>query len=92
MAIQIMEIRISPAVEFKLRSKHHLTGEIVREAIQYPSVINCEWVSSHKLGRRLIVRGETIQNRQIVAVLHQANFDLGVWNLATAWIELRKNS
>lgn len=90
MAQRIMEIRITPAVEFKLRTKHGLTGAIVREAIQIPAQVSSEWVMDPVQGRRLYVYGFLSRKIRIVAYLHPVETDMGIWNLATAWLEVRK--
>lgn len=85
MAQRIMEIRISPAVEFKLRSKHGLTGDEVRSALIYPAHTQKSWDYSNLHNLRLRVIGKTETNRNLVAYLYPVSPRLGIWNLATSW-------
>lgn len=91
MAYRIIEIRISPTVEFKLRLKHGLTGDFVREEVQFPQIVKGSWVTDLTYGKRLLVRANLSQSRTLIAYLYQNHLDPEVWHLGTAWVETRKN-
>lgn len=90
MAERIMEIRISPAVEFKLRSKHQLSGDIVREAIQYPAKSRCHWQFHNIYGWRLQAFGFLDSGYVVVAYLYQIDDSYEIWSLGTAFRKVRK--
>ncbi len=87
----IAEIRISPAVEFKLRSKHGLTGQKVREEIQSQRPISARWIIDSIHGKRLQVKNKINKNQILVVFLHPDHIHSEVWHLATAWVEKEKN-
>ena len=91
MAYRIIDIRISPTVEFKLRLKHSLTGDLVRKEVQYPQSVYSKWVNDSNYGKRLMVRAKLGQKRTLIAYLYQNHLDPEIWHLATAWIEMEKN-
>ena len=86
----IYYVSISPVVEFKLRQKHNLTGDLVREAITYPAPTKQIWQYHKSYGMRLKVLGVLQDGRQIVAYLHKNRYDKNIWNLATAYTIERK--
>jgi len=87
----ISEIRISPAVEAKIRLKHNITGADVRGAFVYRNDIEAAWVLTPNYGQRLEVKGKIYDGRTILAYLFEVSYEFGIWNLGTAWI-LRKEA
>lgn len=81
----IAQIRISPAVEFKIRIKHHLTGEEVRFALIYRTDVIGKGNFHPIYGFRLKVRGKLENGQMLIAYLHPLNRELGIWFLGTAW-------
>lgn len=69
MAIYLGLILCSPAVERKLRTKHGLTSEDVREALQHPAVVRVAWSDDPVHGRRLIAMGRSGDGRLLIAWL-----------------------
>ena len=85
MAYYIAEIRISPAVEFKIRVKHNLTGDDVRRIL----IRNRNFKTSEKFdairGFRLRVQGKMENGQMLIAYLHPLDQENGIWFLGTAW-------
>ncbi|MEO5535254.1 MAG: hypothetical protein ABIR17_09005 [Pseudolysinimonas sp.] len=80
----------APSVERKLRSKHGLTADLVREAIQYPARVMLAWDDDPRHGGRLVVLGTTATGRQLVVWLvptPEWDPDTDVWLIKTArWV------
>jgi hypothetical protein len=79
----IAEVRISPPVEAKLRSKHAVTAEEVREAVVLRTDVDISWNYHNDRGWRLYVIGRTHAGRCLWVVLYRLDDD-GVWSLGTA--------
>jgi hypothetical protein len=74
---------IDPIREDKIRKKHRITGDDVREAVVLTSV-EAYWDDSDEHGRRLYVFGTTGAGREVFAVLDPVDEADGVWQLRTA--------
>lgn len=84
--IYIAVVEIDPSCEEKIRKKHHITGDEVREAIILTDV-SARWDDSEVHGLRLVVTGCTRAGREVFAVLQPFDPTDGVWRLRTArWI------
>jgi hypothetical protein len=79
----IGEIRFSVAVEAKIRSKHNLTPEVIRDAIAYGAHDHAEWARHPRYGRRLIVWGSDPQGT-LVVYLRPIDRRDGLWECLTA--------
>jgi hypothetical protein len=84
LAVYIAEIRISDAIEVKIRTKHHLTGAEVREAFVLRRDVEARWEDHPVHGRRAVVLGLTYRGRRVFAALFPVDPGDGVWNLMTA--------
>lgn len=81
----IAEVRISPAVEDKLRRKHNVTGSEVREAVVLCAVRRSQLEMDPERGERLLVTGVTAAGRVLNVVLYPFGQDNdGSWSLGTA--------
>lgn len=80
-------ILCSPAVERKLRTKHGVRSEDVREALQHPAIVRASWGEDPRHGRRVIVTGSTRDGRRLIAwLLPTPDWDPNteVWLIKTA--------
>lgn len=68
-AIYLGLILCPPTVERKLRMKHGLTGEHVREALQYPADVRVAWDDHSVHGRRVVATGRVSSGRPLIAWL-----------------------
>ena len=80
----IAEIRISPSVEVKIRTKHFITGERVRQALILRSEADTRWEHHPDHGRRLLCINPGADGRVVFAVLIPLDTPDGVWTLKTA--------
>lgn len=78
------EIRFSPAVERKLRIKHHLTPAQVKRAIAWGTHDWARWSTHPIYGRRLIISGSDAEG-PVVAYLRPIDRKDGLWECLTAW-------
>jgi hypothetical protein len=74
-AVVVAELIIPPEVEVKIRQKHNLTGQEVREALLYARDAVAKWVEDDVYGRRLMVRGSTYLGRPVIAYMKPRNPD-----------------
>ena len=82
--VYIAEIRISDAIEQKIREKHNVTGDEVREALILRRDVRAAWEHDPQRGSRVLALGHTYQRRLIFAALYPVDPQDGVWNLGTA--------
>lgn len=85
MRVWISVLVIPPEVEAKLREKHALTGDEVREAILLGAHTRAQWNDHPQYGRRLLVRGTTAAGRPLLATLLPIDETDGRWECKTAW-------
>ncbi len=83
-AVYIAVIRISPAIEDKIKNKHQVTAAEVREALVLRPDVVAGWEDHPKHGRRVVAFGRTHAGRPILASLFPVDPPDGVWNLMTA--------
>jgi hypothetical protein len=82
--IWIAEIRFHPAVDAKIRSKHNVTPEQVREAVALGAADTVTWHTDLVYGRRLIATGRDHGGREIDVYLRPADRDQEIWDCLTA--------
>lgn len=83
--VYIADIRISDAVAAKIRTKHNVTPEEVRETFILREDIQAGWEDHHVHGRRVVAFGHTGDGRPILAALYPVDPPSeGIWNLGTA--------
>jgi hypothetical protein len=83
--VRIVHIDIPPEVEAKIRGKHQVTGDEVREAFLWPArLLACGWENHEVYGWRVIAVGRTYSNRAIVGALDPVDEVQGDWRLRTA--------
>lgn len=75
-------LEISPAVATKIQSKHGVTPDEVREALD--NYEHARWDYSDERGVRLLVIGRTSRGRTIKIVLQPVHGSEGDWRLRTA--------
>lgn len=73
---------IDPGIADKIRVKHNITPEQVREACG--GHIQARWHVHPEYGWRLLVIGETYEGRVLKMILHAVDEADGTWRLATA--------
>lgn len=82
--IYIGYVDVPPAIEDKIRKKHNLTGDEVREAMQWPAAARAAWEEHPVHGRRVIASGHTYSGRPILAWLQPVDVSDGTWRLRSA--------
>lgn len=81
----IGEIRFSPEVEQKLRTRgDRPTPEQVREAVLCGAHERASWNVHPVYGRRLVVTGRDADG-QVIAFLRPLDLADGLWECLTAW-------
>jgi hypothetical protein len=80
----IADLRISDAMEAKIRDKHRLTGEQVRSACVPDAYDRAGWEAHPAHGLRLLVEGVTWDDVAIKVILQPVDVREGVWRLRTA--------
>ena len=86
-SIYIAEIRIADSIELKIKTKHNVTPEEVREALVLRNDVRAGWENHPAHGERVVALGTTYRGRPILAVLvpvDPADPLDGVWILKTA--------
>jgi hypothetical protein len=83
-AIYIADIRIALSVELKIKEKHGVTPEEVREALILRREAQARWEDHPVHGRRVVAVGWTYAQRMIIASLYPIDQHDGVWSLMTA--------
>ncbi|MFF4992620.1 hypothetical protein ACFY19_35985 [Streptosporangium saharense] len=83
--VHIAEIVIPDGIESKIRSKHNLTGEDVRESLIYGKDVQGEEQYHERYGWRLLVRGETFDGIRFQAWLYEIDKTEGTYRLGTAY-------
>lgn len=84
-------ISASPGVIDKIRAKHNITLEEVREALQWPAKAQVAEENDEEHGRRWAAVGSTGQGRLVIAALlpepPRLGSDADTWMLKTArWV------
>lgn len=85
--IHIGQVIVPPAVAEKSGSKHGLSEQDVRDAVQWPArVLQASWLEppDDPRGPRLVVKGLTGTGRLIKVVLYPVDQIYGTWRLGTA--------
>ncbi len=80
----IGEVRFSPEVAAKLRTKHNLDTLTVRRAVALGAHDSAWWHTDPVYGRRLVVRG-TADGICLRALLRPLDREDGLWECLTAW-------
>lgn len=78
------EIQFSPAVDRKLRTKHGLTPQQVRNAIAWGRHEKAWWDNHERYCRRLIVIAGDAHGK-VIAYLRPIDRADGIWQCLTAW-------
>ncbi len=81
----IATITFDLEVEGKLRTKHNLAPEQVREAIAFGAHTSAGWHVHPDYGRRLIVTGSDADGVGMIVYLRPIDRRDGVWECLTAW-------
>jgi hypothetical protein len=71
-------------VEQKLREKHGVTGDQVREAVSLGAASRLTWDDDPRYGRRLIAMGDD-EHGQLLSMLKPIDESDGKWECLTAW-------
>ena len=79
----IAEIRISPAMEQKIRSRRSLTGDDIRGACIPDRYERAGWHFHPVHGRRLLVEAATLGGVRIRVILEPVSVSEGIWRLRT---------
>ncbi|MEJ2869772.1 hypothetical protein WCD74_18535 [Actinomycetospora sp. OC33-EN08] len=79
----IAEIRISPAMETKIRTRRFVTGDQVREACVPDHYERAGWDDDPVHGRRLAVRCTTVDGVRLTVLLQPVDVEEGIWRLRT---------
>jgi hypothetical protein len=82
--VRIVEVRIDETVADKIRTKHNMTPEEVREALVLRPDVDRRWENHPEHGRRLLAEGTTYEGRPVLAALLPVDVDDGIWMLKTA--------
>jgi len=83
-------VDISPEMEQKLRAKHAVSSEEVRDACQAPNRYRrAWWHDDENYGRRLLVLGQTRTGRSLKIILQPLDEADGTWRLRTAFAATR---
>jgi hypothetical protein len=80
--VYIAEVRIPPWVAAKIREKHNITEEEVRESSVLTRVISSGWKEDRR-GRRVVLTGTTYAGRRLNVALSPINPGEGIWRLIT---------
>ena len=80
----IAVVRIPPEVERKLRARHNVTGDEVREAVGIGRPREARLHREPTRGERLLVKGVTYANRRLIVVLRPVDRNDGIWACVTA--------
>lgn len=76
-------IEIDSSVEFKIRSKHHITGDVVREALLAGDCRRAWEYDEANGGWRLVCLGTSADGRHVIGVLLLIDRDAGHYKLKT---------
>lgn len=82
--VQIVDVRIEPAIEHKICNKHQVTPAEVREALILRNDVDKRWEDHPAHGQRLVALGTTYDGRPILAALLPVDVQEGIWILKTA--------
>lgn len=80
----IGRLDIAPDVERKIRETHGLTGQHVREAVQFDRYESATYNEATPYGPRLYVTGTSYDNVRLQAALAPVDRTDGHWELRTA--------
>lgn len=84
--VWIAEVRFSHSVRWKLRVKHGLTPDEIREAVCFGgNKFDGRWNDHPHYGRRLVVRAESYDGVAMIVYLKPLNYIDGIWICKTAW-------
>jgi len=86
MRIYVGHVLIDPAVSAKIRAKHDLTDDEVRDACRSP--VSAAFDVDPDRGRRLLLVGVGY-GRRLKIVLYPVDESDGTWRLATAFVSTR---
>jgi hypothetical protein len=75
---------VDDAIERKIREKHNLTSDQVKQAILHGAHDEARWDDSPEYGERLLVSGTTYDGVSLIAILSDVDMNDGVWELRTA--------
>jgi uncharacterized DUF497 family protein len=82
--VYIAVIDIRPGVEDKIRTKHNLTGQEVRNVFIMNPKVRGNWEDHPDYGRRYVAVGSTETGRLVIAWFYDIDASDGVWDLGTA--------
>jgi hypothetical protein len=68
-AIYIGRVIVDPGVVAKLNTKHQVTHDEVREALEWPAKVRVAIEDHPQHGRRWVVVGQTGSSRELIAAL-----------------------
>lgn len=80
----IAQVLIDPSIEAKIKTKHNVTSDDVRSALEYPARVSAAWEEHPDHGRRLVASGTTRTGRPILAWLEPVDETDGTWRLRSA--------
>ncbi len=80
----IAVIRFAPGVEAKIKTKHHLTPQRIREAVALGAADCVSWHTDPMYGRRLIATGRDAEGREMDVYLRPVDRDEEIWECLTA--------
>jgi len=78
-------VYVDPEVESKLREKHGLTSDQIREAICWGAHNQAAWDDDPVYGTRLVVTGTMGESGPLIAYLRPLDETDGTWECLTAW-------
>lgn len=82
--VWITEIEITPEVEQKIQVKHRVSRSEVDEAVKYGHYRDARWHEHDVYGERLLVRGSTDADVELLVVLKPVDQSEGIWECKTA--------
>jgi hypothetical protein len=80
----IADVLISPRVEEKLLVKHGVRRDEVEDAVRFGAYRDARWHTHERHGERLIVRGTTRGDVELMTVLVPVDEADGVWRCKTS--------
>jgi hypothetical protein len=82
--VWIAAVLISEEIEEKLRIKHRTTRAEVEEAVLFHGYSTARWHEHPDYGERLIVRGYTADQVELIVYMTPIDIADGVWECRTA--------
>lgn len=79
------ELRFDPEVEEKIKTKHQLTVEMIKEAVLCGADDRSGWHNDPKYGLRLFLEGTSSDGTRILVYARPIDRSDGIWDCVTAW-------